>query len=291
MPTSPGTGKVLSPQHCSSSGNPSPSGLSKRLFEATSTPKEWLKKFQRRGSKPGIESLASSKSTSTLFNLGGHDDDDDDAETEDDDFEQVDDQDADFDEAPELDTMSEGRGSVLPRRGSFGGSTSDRRGSSESRLSSRRRSLDDVLASKRVLRAFEEHLVTERAVESLDFVNAVIQWQDDYEHLSVSARRARATLIYTRYVDDNGPQPINISSAQRQDLRDECKRWRPFGESIRVDVFDAAFNEVRKMLELDNLPRFIRSDSFTKIIRVLEVKYRPRCDSFAEIHSDVHSAE
>ena len=162
----------------------------------------------------------------------------------------------------EADGLIEPQDDSQPQQGRRGG----RRASLESgRSSHRRHSLQDVLASKPVLVAFEEHLVNEQAVESLDFINIVNEWNTNYGNMTVAARRARARLIYTRFVSENGSQAINISSKQRDALGDECLRHRPWGESIRVDVFDDAYHEVRTMMELDSIPRFVRSVSYAKV--------------------------
>ena len=132
------------------------------------------------------------------------------------------------------------------------------------RISSHK-SLEDVLQSSPIVAAaFKQHLLEEKSVENLDFLQIVAESQRRWPNMPISARRARARLIYIRFIDPNSPSAINISSSQRDALQVECCKARPFGESIDIAVFDESAMEIRRLLELDNLPRFVRSASFIR---------------------------
>jgi hypothetical protein len=124
--------------------------------------------------------------------------------------------------------------------------------------------LDEVLQSAAVAQAFEEHLEMEMSSESLGFLKMVADFRRKYPTMSIAARRARVRLIYVLFINSESSNAINISSAQRDTLKQQCNCHRPFGESVGIDVFDEAAKEIRRLLEHDSIPRFVRTASFRK---------------------------
>jgi hypothetical protein len=120
--------------------------------------------------------------------------------------------------------------------------------------------IDLLLGSPALSAAFELHLKSECSSENFNFLRAAQQWKQDWSSMTIAARRARASYIYTHFVDpDMAQATINLSSKLYDQLRQDCGAHLEFGNSIPVTVWDDAALEIKHMLARDNLPRFKKS--------------------------------
>jgi len=147
------------------------------------------------------------------------------------------------------------------------------------------RNLNDLLSNPLAIEYLKSHCDTECTIEHLFFLFDVA-WLEELEaaedseedpamrkqihHVAVTT----AKTIIERYIAEDAPQQINISSATFQVLRDK-------GTSYKRGMFKEAVNEVKLMLDTDILPRFQSTTSYTAMSENLYI------DSFASADAEM----
>ncbi|SPQ93045.1 RGS domain-containing protein [Plasmodiophora brassicae] len=105
------------------------------------------------------------------------------------------------------------------------------------------------------LQAFKEQLTKEFCVETVLFFEAVHElksMKDDADRID-----RKAMSIYKKFIADDAPLWINVSSQTSSALHDVFKGKQPTGCS--VDVFDTALLEIVRLMQHNSLDRFIET--------------------------------
>jgi hypothetical protein len=113
--------------------------------------------------------------------------------------------------------------------------------------------LNAILADKELCDAFEQHLVQEFGIESLLFVKDVALWKSTFYDIAANARRSRAQKIFATYIAADGMFSVNIPGGVATDL----KRTLNSPEELKVELFDEADDEIRFLLTIGAMSRFM----------------------------------
>jgi len=144
----------------------------------------------------------------------------------------------------------------------------DVRGSVRSPKSSLSKTMEDILSAKpssELKREFYRHLLLEHSPEHLEFLFHVELYKSEFAHKSTAENRARAEFIFHHFCDSNGPSNVvNISSALLDELKSKFTGPAAF-DQVRSNDFDKPEKEIRILLELDTLPRFMKSDGYVRL--------------------------
>jgi len=151
------------------------------------------------------------------------------------------------------------------------------------------RSLDDLLSNPLAVEYLKSHCDTDCTLENLFFLLDVswlleLEIAEDAEQDPAKAKQIHdvasdtALTIIERYIAEDAPQQINISSAAFKVIRD-------MGKSYKRGMFDGAVGEVKLMLSTDILPRFQSSTAYTAMSENLYV------DAFASEEDSGFSSE
>ena len=115
--------------------------------------------------------------------------------------------------------------------------------------------------SSELKKEFYNHLRFEHSPEHLEFLQHVDLFKSEHACKSASENRARAQFIFHHFADRRGTTPVNISS----DLADALKaRIQDLNQPIPADIFDRAEKEIRQLLELDALTRFVKTPAYRR---------------------------
>jgi len=127
--------------------------------------------------------------------------------------------------------------------------------------------LTEVLADKVLAEAFEKHLVNELGIESLLFIRDAENWKAVYYDIAPTARRARAKKIYETYISTNGMFSVNIPETILLDVRKTIQATHTRDDLVPMTIFDAAIQELRNLLTIGALKRFLNSSAFEELGR------------------------
>ncbi len=114
--------------------------------------------------------------------------------------------------------------------------------------------LHTLLVSNKGAAVFEEQLQMEFSDENLAFWQGVKAFKglDDVE-----ARAAKARELEDTFIDDGAPRQVNLPGTIRAPLRELLKASRqPDSEPLPLTAFDAASEEIFKLMERDTFARF-----------------------------------
>jgi len=125
---------------------------------------------------------------------------------------------------------------------------------------------------------FYEHLANEFSMESALFLEAVDRFKESIKSGENSFEIfKKGADIHAAFCEAGAMLEINISSDQRSRIRDAMKPILQFVDSksrksvnvtqpeIPEDIFDEAYDEVKKVLRADNFPRFLESPIFLNV--------------------------
>ena len=103
---------------------------------------------------------------------------------------------------------------------------------------------------------FRGHLIEEFSYENYLFYGAVIQWKELFRYTN-DPQTDVCKKIINLYIKDGSPLQINISAAMRNEIMstDPCET-----------TFDAALQEVWKLMSSDSLIRFQASDKYKHFV-------------------------
>jgi hypothetical protein len=143
--------------------------------------------------------------------------------------------------------------------------------------------MEDILSSERGIQAFKDFLISEFSVENLLFWIDVAQFkriysEDKNEKLSEDLTTA-ALRIYNRYIKKDCEYEVNIEFA----IADKIHRAfnNPADDTlITPNIFDQAYEEIQRLMELDSFSRFKRT--LQKQTWVIELQERLHHESIAE---------
>ena len=113
--------------------------------------------------------------------------------------------------------------------------------------------LDDILRSPALLDAFTRYLQTEFGAEALMFLQDTAQWRAQYNDVSASARSARARRIARTYVGAHAMLAINVPATVERAILAQLAKAE---DAVPLSVFDAARDEIARLLELGAMRRF-----------------------------------
>jgi len=137
------------------------------------------------------------------------------------------------------------------------------------------RNLDDIINNPLAIEYLKSHCESDRTLENLWFLLDV-SWLEELETAEDNEespeKRAQihdvaesaAKTIMKRYIVENAPQEINLSSATFMKLR-------AVGERYSRKMFDEAVSEVKLMLNTDILPRFQKTSAYSAMSETLYI--------------------
>jgi hypothetical protein len=121
--------------------------------------------------------------------------------------------------------------------------------------------LNTILSNPVCLEIFKDTMCAEKVEENVAFYLEIQRYQATEE---ARDRATLAELIVADYIDADAPFQINISSH----LRSQIEALVAKGNSDK-DLFNGALNEVLKLIESNNWPRFISTKQFYTCALVL----------------------
>uniref|UniRef100_A0A4W4EEL4 Si:ch211-196h16.12 n=1 Tax=Electrophorus electricus TaxID=8005 RepID=A0A4W4EEL4_ELEEL len=115
-------------------------------------------------------------------------------------------------------------------------------------------------ASPRVagLQAFRWFLRSEFSEENLAFWLAC----QDYRNTPEPKRATKALNIYSRFINSDAPQEVNLDGQTREALLGSQ-------DEAAADVFDSAQQRIFTLMAKDSFPRFLRSSHCRDLLRAL----------------------
>ena len=119
--------------------------------------------------------------------------------------------------------------------------------------------LKQVMETPELFAAFEHHLTSELAVESLLFLKDATLWRDTYE--TDSNRTATAKKLYKTYVQMGSVLEINVSHKMRMELDRMVMQVEP-GSEVPKNAFDATIKEITFLVQTGPLIRFVNSPAY-----------------------------
>ena len=99
-----------------------------------------------------------------------------------------------------------------------------------------------------MLKAYAEK---EHSSENIDFVDAVVHWQNSTDH---STDEAEAVL--KKFIGCNAESQVNIGARTQKKLEADFKAANANGTPLALEVFDKAKSDVLKVIEKDTFARF-----------------------------------
>jgi hypothetical protein len=123
--------------------------------------------------------------------------------------------------------------------------------------------LDSVLKRADLADMFENHLVSELGVESLNFLVDTAEWKAEYQDAAPTARLARAKRLVKSYIETGGMMTINIPGG----IAEKVKRIVFSGKENELNetVFDDARREISILLEVGAVSRFMNSKEYREL--------------------------
>jgi len=110
---------------------------------------------------------------------------------------------------------------------------------------------DDALKSE-----FVEFSKKEMSFENIRFLDEVSKFRADHPHDDASVRLIKATRLCTSMIVEGSPLQLNIPADQRIAVEESVLKKDV--KDVDVHVFDAAYDEIKKLIERDSFPRFKR---------------------------------
>lgn len=130
-----------------------------------------------------------------------------------------------------------------------------------------RLTLEQVMGNEDLYQAFEHHLTSELAVESLLFLKDVRAWKASFENNP--QKDAIAKSIFRNYVQPGAVLEINISSKMRNDLT-EVVESNP--GSIPSSAFDSAVKDITFLVQKGPLERFSHTNKCIELAEQMGLK-------------------
>ncbi|XP_035390566.1 regulator of G-protein signaling 5 isoform X2 [Electrophorus electricus] len=118
--------------------------------------------------------------------------------------------------------------------------------------------LESLLSSKTGLQAFRWFLRSEFSEENLAFWLAC----QDYRNTPEPKRATKALNIYSRFINSDAPQEVNLDGQTREALLGSQ-------DEAAADVFDSAQQRIFTLMAKDSFPRFLRSSHCRDLLRAL----------------------
>jgi hypothetical protein len=120
--------------------------------------------------------------------------------------------------------------------------------------------LDSLLRRPGVADMFENHLISELGIESLNFLQDTSEWKLDFHDTAPTARLARAKRLVRSYVESDGLMAINIPGIMSEKIKKTILNAKD--TDLSDTVFDDARREISSLLEVGAVPRFLNSKEF-----------------------------
>ncbi|XP_071771390.1 regulator of G-protein signaling 5 [Centroberyx gerrardi] len=116
--------------------------------------------------------------------------------------------------------------------------------------------LESLLNSKSGLQAFRWFLRSEFSEENLEFWLAC----EDYRVSPSRLQRAKASGIYSQFINPDAPQEVNLDAETREALLGVM-------DSPAADTFSKAQQRIYNLMAKDSFPRFLRSAHCVETIK------------------------
>ncbi|KYQ94238.1 hypothetical protein DLAC_04532 [Tieghemostelium lacteum] len=116
--------------------------------------------------------------------------------------------------------------------------------------------LDQIVQDKNLALIFRKFLYERYNNENFSF------WleAENFKYLTSSSQtKDRCKEIYEKYFSASSKYELNIDSFQRKELDEKIKAG-----TINNDIFLAIQNSIRKLLEMDAIPLFTKSEQYKK---------------------------
>jgi len=117
--------------------------------------------------------------------------------------------------------------------------------------------LERILEDPQLTAAFETHLCSELAVESLFFYQEATNWKLTFYNDPETKIKARGRKIVKAYVDPRGMYAINIGSTTLSSIQAQAAN-----DKFTVDIFEPARIEVKRLLERGAVHRFAKTPAY-----------------------------
>ena len=129
--------------------------------------------------------------------------------------------------------------------------------------SSNKIDLFSIVLNQQTHQLYNQHLVREMGIESLQFLDEALGWKKRFEDSQEEYRQHRAEGIYETFLAKHCPLPINIDGQEINRLRQVFRK----GEKVDRQVFDKSMVEVYRMIERDSFIRFLSSNRFNRWVK------------------------
>ncbi|KAF2076382.1 hypothetical protein CYY_002339 [Polysphondylium violaceum] len=118
--------------------------------------------------------------------------------------------------------------------------------------------LDQIVQDRNLALMFRKFLYERFNNENFSF------WleAENYKYLSTPTQRcSRSKEMYEKYFSSNSKYELNIDHFAKKDLEDKINTGNP-----NIDVFNQIQNTIRKLMEMDVIPLFIKSEYYKKYL-------------------------
>jgi len=122
-----------------------------------------------------------------------------------------------------------------------------------------------ILNEPELFHAFEKHLTSELAVETILFLKDAKDWKDNYE--TEPQKNVIARKLYKTYIENGSVLEINISHQMKEAIRKALETT----DDIPKDTYDVAIKEITFIVQTGPLVRFSRTQAFVDLAEKLDL--------------------
>ena len=127
-----------------------------------------------------------------------------------------------------------------------------------------------ILAHSLGIVSFREFLEAEHAGENIDFWVMVTEFQESDED-NMDKRKEQAKHIFVTFCAEYADRQVNLPHAMLGVLQQKLKAINNSDEGIATDLFDAAKQEIFRLLERDKYNRYRKSHHFSSFMERLGI--------------------
>lgn len=131
--------------------------------------------------------------------------------------------------------------------------------------------IETILSDRYLRGGFEHFLISEYSIENMDFYENVQQYKRAWYDYTTTTSRSVAKKIMANYIGGNSRNEINIKDETMLRIT-RAMAEEDSSKKLREDIFDEAFLEIKRIMESDSLPRFLKQLEKQK----LEQQERPK---------------
>ena len=123
------------------------------------------------------------------------------------------------------------------------------------------RNVDAIIADPVAYKLLRQYMQKNACIENLLFLRDAKKYKSliDPETIDKTAH-----IIYDKYIPLHAPLEINISSKNKEHIKKKL-------DDCRLDLFDGAIKEIKKVINTDQLPKFMESSEMMQYVKQLKV--------------------